>query len=70
MICEKCGKKYNRSDSERAYYDYFDGEGDFDWDFQDESLCPEHTIEACQEMGSNSISTSDAEDILMSQGDY
>ena len=70
MICERCGKRYRRADSKEAYYDFFDGEGDFDWDFKGESLCPDCTLDDCNEMASNNISDSDYEDYLMSIGEY
>ena len=69
MICSKCGKRYKRSESEEVFYDYFDGEDDFDFYFEDEPLCPEHTFEACQEIESNNISFTDAEDIYYSSGE-
>ena len=69
MICSKCGKRYKRSESEAVFNGFFDGDEDFNFHFENEPLCPEHTYEACQEIGSNRIGFSDAEDIYYSSGE-
>lgn len=67
--CERCGKKFKEEDSRAAYEEHYNGEGDYDWDFQGQTLCPDCVLEDCEEMDSDSLSDSDAADIFMSSGE-